>query len=535
MTFKYEGSIKEPSPRKCDHHPVPEKDDAMDADPEVRQNPMDHGYAWVILAASMVATFIITGTFRAFGVLYVELIIMFHSNATMASLVQGIMIFTSSIGSVLVLVFGLRRFTPRFWVVLGGLFYFFGFLTSSYAVSIEYLFFSYSCLIGLGMALSFSSIVVTMGYYFDKKRGFAMGLLMASGSLGSLVFAPFLRMLLDEYSVRGSLLIMAAITAHIIACGALLRPPAFSSKTSEKCRTSVTQNAPREEKSSLIFNGDNVCETNKPLYSSDPSIFLRNGKLRLFQHGTRSSSTEMIHRSKDLDGQLTTPLGEYTIQNFCISVSALDLNSEIKDKEVKINAIKKEQFFNFKILKNPSFMRLLFAYTVGSIGTSLPQSYLPALAIEQEAETTNAALLITVSSFFDLLGRLLIGYISDKRLVKRSYLIAVSMALSGVLQCLSPFYKDYWSLLLFSVFYGFFSNFMSALYSATLLDILGLDDFRSALSVMYSGYGIVSGAASPFIGDLRDKTGTYVTCFYLFGATHIISSIVLFTECISCS
>ena len=36
-----------------------------------------------------------------------------------------------------------------------------------------------------------------------------------------------------------------------------------------------------------------------------------------------------------------------------------------------------------------------------------------------------------------------------------------------------------------------------------------------------------------FAGDLRDTTGTYTTCFYLFGATHLISSGVLFSELLS--
>ena len=34
-----------------------------------------------------------------------------------------------------------------------------------------------------------------------------------------------------------------------------------------------------------------------------------------------------------------------------------------------------------------------------------------------------------------------------------------------------------------------------------LLDILGLNDFRSALRIMYTGYGIISGVAAPFIGE----------------------------------
>ena len=45
----------------------------------------------------MFSVFIMTGTFKSFGVLYVELLSIFHSNATMASIVQGILIFTNSI------------------------------------------------------------------------------------------------------------------------------------------------------------------------------------------------------------------------------------------------------------------------------------------------------------------------------------------------------------------------------------------------------------------------------------------------------
>lgn len=79
------------------------------------------------------------------------------------------------------------------------------------------------------------------------------------------------------------------------------------------------------------------------------------------------------------------------------------------------------------------------------------------------------------------------------------------MVVSGVVQCLSPFYKNYLSLVFFSMVYGFFSNFISALYFPVLLDILGVDDFRCALSVLYVGYGIISGCAAPFIGECSSQ------------------------------
>ncbi|XP_048747275.2 monocarboxylate transporter 12-B-like isoform X2 [Ostrea edulis] len=502
---------------------------------DVRQHPTDHGYAWVILAACMVAVFLITGAFRSFGVLYVELIRKFSSNATMASLVQGILIFVCSSGSVCVLIFGLRRFSCRLWVITGGFLYFFGFLLSSFAGSIEFLFFSYSFLIGLGMALSFSAIVVTVGTYFDKRRGLAYGLLMAAGSLGGLVCAPILRMLLNEYSVHGALMIMAAISSHIIACGALLCPPSFYIKKRDKSSPFKSLQSSKEEKDFLVPRMKTYCTIDHRLFQSDPNIILQNWNRNNVDFPTKSRSTDMINIAKfqHHDAPTTNIYKGSTANGFCLSISAIDLHFENKGMVTTNTENKNEQIFDLKIFKNTSFLRLLFAYAVGSIAVSLPQGYLPAFAMEQGTEATEAALLITTSSLSDLIGRLMIGYISDKRLVKRSYLIALGMAINGITLCLSPLYKSYWSMVLFSVFYGFFSNFISALYTSTLLDILGLEYYRSALSVMFTGYGIVSGGTAPFIGDLRDKTGTYVSCFYLFGGAHILSSLVLFTECLS--
>lgn len=498
-----------------------------------RRQPIDKGYAWVVLVACCVAVFLITGTFKSFGVLYVELITVFESNATMTSVVQGLLIFMCSIGSVFVCLFGLRIFPSRTWVVIGGLLYFFGFLTSSFAGSVDFLFFSYSCLIGTGMALSFSSIVVTVGTYFDKKRGFASGLLMASGSLGGLMVAPIMRVLLNQYSVKGALFIMAAIASHIIACGLLLRPPAFYTTKGKKSASSGPDCLSTEEEGPLVASLNNDRNKFDRLSSSDPNIVLKNGNLQKLECPKRSMSNEIISAIKPTVSKVTLFNRGSKMHPIYAGISELSLNFERQGSVVANSTFDKENIFNIKIFKNTSYLRLLFAYTIGSIGTALPQCYLPAFAMEQGADKTDAAWLITISSFADLIGRLTIGWISDKKWIKRIYLIAISMSVSGVVQCLSPFYKNYLSFVFFSVVYGFFSNFISALYSPVLLDILGLDDFRCALSVMYVGYGVISGSAAPFIGDLKDKSGTYVTCFYLFGAAHIVSSGVLFSECLS--
>ena len=52
-----------------------------------------------------------------------------------------------------------------------------------------------------------------------------------------------------------------------------------------------------------------------------------------------------------------------------------------------------------------------------------------------------------------------------------------------------------------------------------LLDILGLNDFRSALRMMYTGYGIISGVAAPFIGECYKSPFDCSVLHYVLRAT----------------
>ena len=100
---------------------------------------------------------------------------------------------------------------------------------------------------------------------------------------------------------------------------------------------------------------------------------------------------------------------------------------------------------------------MFFTYSIGSDGIALPQGYVPAFAMEQGIEATGAARLLTIVNFSDLLDRFFVGYKSDKKLIKRIYLIAISMAIgSGTIQCLYPFYKTYEITVLFTFFMDFF-------------------------------------------------------------------------------
>ena len=80
-------------------------------------------------------------------------------------------------------------------------------------------------LLGLGFGLIYLPAIVSVGFYFERKRSFAMGIAVCGSGLGTLVF-PLLMPLVIERPLRfgfsGGLLLEAGITFLCVIFGALM-------------------------------------------------------------------------------------------------------------------------------------------------------------------------------------------------------------------------------------------------------------------------------------------------------------------------
>uniref|UniRef100_A0A8C5KN02 Monocarboxylate transporter 11 n=1 Tax=Jaculus jaculus TaxID=51337 RepID=A0A8C5KN02_JACJA len=79
-----------------------------------------------------------------------------------------------------------------------------------------------------GWALVFAPSLGTLSRYFSRRRVLAVGLALTGNGASSLVLAPALQFLLDNFGWRGALLLLGAVTLHLTPCGALLRPLVLS-------------------------------------------------------------------------------------------------------------------------------------------------------------------------------------------------------------------------------------------------------------------------------------------------------------------
>ncbi|KAH8041450.1 hypothetical protein HPB51_015812 [Rhipicephalus microplus] len=100
-----------------------------------------------------------------------------------------------------------------------------GFSVSFFATSTLFLVLTVGVITGAGHGIVVSCGIVAVTRYFDKRRGIALGLNLAGPPMTSLVVPKLLELLLSEYGLRGTLLLLGGCLANVPVLGILLRDP----------------------------------------------------------------------------------------------------------------------------------------------------------------------------------------------------------------------------------------------------------------------------------------------------------------------
>ena len=89
-------------------------------------------------------------------------------------------------------------------------------------------------ILGLGLGLAYLPAIVSVSYYFEKKRAFATGIAVCGSGVGTFVFAPLTALLIDMYGWKGAMLICAGLLLNCVVMGALFRPLEETLRNSRK-------------------------------------------------------------------------------------------------------------------------------------------------------------------------------------------------------------------------------------------------------------------------------------------------------------
>ncbi|XP_037089822.1 LOW QUALITY PROTEIN: monocarboxylate transporter 14-like [Pollicipes pollicipes] len=190
------------------------------------QSKPDGGYGWVIVFASFLAHVVIYGVSWSVGIFNVIFLAEFQQSKTATAWVGSLlnaMMFSSGGCDLVTLV---QRYGCRPVLLSGGVMASAGIaLSVAGSQQLYVLYLTFSLLGGIGLGLAYIPTVVIVSEYFEQRRTIALGLAVSGVGLGGFVFPPVIRALMEVYTWRMVLLIIASIVlGTLTVCGALMKP-----------------------------------------------------------------------------------------------------------------------------------------------------------------------------------------------------------------------------------------------------------------------------------------------------------------------
>lgn len=202
--------------------------DSICSDDEVKHRKLppipDGGWGWVVVAAAFMVSACADGLAFSFGLLHERFSIYFNATQSETSMIGSLFIavplLAGPIMSALV-----DRYGCRVMTMIAGLLSTIGFLLASLSNSIGMLCLTFGFLSGLAMGILYVTAVVSVAFWFDKRRNLAVSLASCGIGFGTVLYSPLTHWLLEFYGWRSTIIILAGTLLNMCVCGALMRNP----------------------------------------------------------------------------------------------------------------------------------------------------------------------------------------------------------------------------------------------------------------------------------------------------------------------
>ena len=329
-----------------------------------------------------------------------------------------------------------------------------------------------------------------IGQYFSKRRSLANGLSLAGASVGQFALPPLLQYLLDNFYLKGTLLLLGAIYLNVIACGLLYRPPAF-----------YTQ---RRNKSEDITENEKLLEENNGPVQGTAATFQTSESVPQKElNDLQESQSRLLGETLDQSGRNNSAsTGRRNRLHRAVVKSENEMeasNTQSSSMPTKFGVFCKN-LLDFSVLKNYVVILFVLVSFLAFFGHFNFILFMPLSAFSKGVSKYEKALLVSITGACDLCGRVLIGFIGDMNFVTRYKLYAISVLITGINIFIFAFADTFWWMGIHVGLYGFFGGCYVSINGPVLIDLVGLKQMPKVLGVVLFIQGLGAALGQPALG-----------------------------------
>lgn len=507
----------------------------------------DGGWGWIIVFASLMIHFIMDGITYSMGDVFLHPIkdrlgAGRGAVSTIFSILPAITLASGPIATIFTNRYGCRRVT-----IIGSCIAALGFLLSYFWANIWIYYLGIGVIGGLGFGLIYLPAIVSVGFYFEKRRSFAMGIAVCGSGLGTLVFPWIMDFIINHpfwFDYDGALLLESAIIFICIIFGALMIP--LPQEPSEIRRL--------ERKSRLKSKMNNEMKT-----ISSPSARVPIDD----QQTTLISDKEKEIRLKDLSDSIpressaVVPAEIEENPNVVLSRKDAQYQGDLQNipmfnenpseyhrqmirttDEQTIEEIKKSFFtqiaeqIDLKLLEDLAFALFAVSNFLTSLGFNVPYNFANDLATDAKVPEHQRKMIIMSIGISNCFGRVVIGFLADRK-INRLFLYNFTLIIAGLATMGAPYCNEHvWTHIIYASLFGFFSGGYVGLTSIIVVDLVGVNKLSDAFGVLLLFQGIAVAIGTPIVGTMRDLfehfDRPYLWPYLIFGGSILLSGLILF-------
>ncbi|XP_043267562.1 monocarboxylate transporter 13-like [Venturia canescens] len=181
-------------------------------------------------------------------------------------------------------------------------------------------------------------------------------------------------------------------------------------------------------------------------------------------------------------------------------------------------------FFDFSVLTDPIYLVILISNSTSAISNTNFMILLPSYAISEGFDKNRSAVLLSIVSAFDLVGRIGGASLSDMDFIPKYYYFVCGLGLSGIALALLPMAVSYTMLSFFCALFGLSSGMYIGITTVILADMLGTEKLSSSYGISLFVNGVLQLVGPPLCGFVYEQVGSYKPIFLTLGIILILGT-----------